>query len=186
MSAATPPAAAATIGLGGGCCWCTEAVLSDLNGVTRVLPGYSGGTVPDPTYEAVCTGRTGHAEVVEVVFEPATLSRHDLFVVFFTTHDPTTPDRQGNDIGTQYRSVVFYRTPEQKATAEAVIRELEAARVWKRKVVTAIVPFEAFYPAEEYHRDYFRRNPERSYCQIVIAPKVSKFRKEHSAQLRFR
>jgi peptide-methionine (S)-S-oxide reductase len=181
----TPPVAPTeTIVLGGGCFWCTEAVFSEVKGVTRVLPGYSGGSVPDPSYEAVCTGRTGHAEAVEVTFDPGTLPLRDLLVIFFTTHDPTTPDRQGDDIGTQYRSVVFYRTPEQKAATDAVIRELEAARVWKRKVITQVVPFAAFYPAEEYHREYFRRNPERAYCQIVIAPKVAKFRKEHSAQLR--
>jgi peptide-methionine (S)-S-oxide reductase len=182
MSAPSP--SSETIVLGGGCFWCTEAVFSDVKGVTRVLPGYSGGKVPDPTYEAVCTGTTGHAEVVEVVFDPTVVSLHDLLVIFFTTHDPTTPDRQGNDVGTQYRSVVFYRTPAQKAAAEAVVRELEAEGVWKRKVVTQVVPFAAFYPAEEYHRNYFRRNPERSYCQIIIAPKVAKFRKEHAAQLR--
>jgi peptide-methionine (S)-S-oxide reductase len=179
-----PPAPSETIVLGGGCFWCTEAVFSDLRGVTGVLPGYAGGTVRDPTYEAVCTGRTGHAEVVEIVFNPSSVSLHDVLVIFFTTHDPTTPDRQGNDVGTQYRSVVFYRTPEQKATAESVIRELEAARVWKRPVVTEVVPFTTFYPAEEYHRNYFRRNPERAYCQAIIAPKVAKFRKEHAAQLR--
>jgi peptide-methionine (S)-S-oxide reductase len=173
-----------TIVLGGGCFWCTEAVFSEVKGVDRVLPGYSGGSVPHPSYETVCTGRTGHAEVVEVTFDPRTVSLHDLLVVFFTTHDPTTPDRQGGDVGTQYRSVVFYRTPAQKAAAEGVIRELEGARVWKHKVVTELAPFAAFYPAEEYHREYFRKNPERSYCQIVIAPKVAKFRKEHAARLR--
>jgi peptide-methionine (S)-S-oxide reductase len=178
------PAPSETIVLGGGCFWCTEAVFSDLKGVTRVLPGYAGGTVNDPSYEDVCTGRTGHAEVIEVVFDPGVVSLHDLLVIFFTTHDPTTRDRQGHDTGTQYRSVVFYRTPEQKAAAESVIRELETERVWKHPVVTQIVPYSAFYPAEEYHRNYFRRNPERSYCQIVIAPKVSKFRKEHAALLR--
>ncbi|MFY9716820.1 MAG: peptide-methionine (S)-S-oxide reductase MsrA [Thermoplasmata archaeon] len=173
-----------TIVVGGGCFWCTEAVFSDLRGVTGVLPGYSGGTVADPTYEAVCTGATGHAEVVEIVFDPSAVSLHDLLVIFFTTHDPTTLDRQGHDAGTQYRSVVFYRSPAQKAAAESVIHELGAAQVWKRKVVTQLVPFTAFYPAEEYHRNYFRRNPERAYCQAIIAPKVAKFRKEHAAQLR--
>ena len=180
----SPPAPGETIVLGGGCFWCTEAVFSELAGVLRVLPGYSGGTVRDPTYEAVCTGTTGHAEVAEVVFDPAVVSLHDLLVVFFTTHDPTTRDRQGNDVGPQYRSVVFYRSPAQQATAEAVIREIEGEKVWKHRIVTEIVPFEAFYPAEEYHRDYFRRNPERSYCQIVIAPKVAKFRKQYAARLR--
>jgi len=184
MSAPVPTGPSETIVLGGGCFWCTEAVFSDLNGVSRVLPGYSGGTVPNPSYEQVCTGTTGHAEVVEVVFDPSVVSRHDLLVIFFTTHDPTTPGRQGNDVGPQYRSVVFYRSPEQKAAAEAVVRELEAGKVWKRPVVTEIVPFAAFYPAEEYHRNYFRRNPERAYCQAIVAPKVAKFRKEHAAQLR--
>lgn len=149
-----------------------------------MLPGYAGGTTVNPSYESVCTGKTGHAEAVEVVFDPSAVPLHDLLVIFFTTHDPTTLDRQGHDVGTQYRSAVFYRSPEQKAAAETVIRELEAARVWKHRVVTQVVPLSVFYPAEEYHRDYFRRNPERSYCQIVIAPKVSKFRKEHAAQLR--
>jgi peptide-methionine (S)-S-oxide reductase len=173
-----------TIVLGGGCFWCTEAVFSDVRGVRKVLPGYSGGSVPNPTYEDVCTGRTGHAEVVEVTFDPAEVSLHDLLVIFFTTHDPTTPDRQGNDVGSQYRSTVLYRSPAQKEAAEAVVRELEAEKVWRRPVVTRLEPFVAFYPAEEYHRDYFRRNPERAYCQAIIAPKVAKFRKAHAAQLK--
>jgi len=185
----TPPVAAGpseTIVLGSGCFWCSEAVYSDLRGVTRVRSGYAGGTVPNPTYEAVCTGRTGHAEVVEVTFDPGVVSLHDLLVVFFTTHDPTTVDRQGPDVGTQYRSVVFYRDEGQRQTAEAVRRELEAEGVFQRKVVTQLVPFSAFYPAEEYHRDYFRRHPEQAYCQAIIAPKVAKFRKEHAARLRGR
>ena len=166
----------------GGCFWCTEAVFSELRGVRSAVPGYSGGTVPNPTYEQVCTGRTGHAEAVEVTFDPAEVSLHDLLVVFFTTHDPTTLVRQGHDIGPQYRSVVFYATPDQKAVAESVIAEVTRAGVWK-KIVTQVVPFQAFYPAEEYHRQYFRRNPEKAYCQTVIAPKLSKFRKEHAARL---
>jgi peptide-methionine (S)-S-oxide reductase len=177
------PSTTETIVLAGGCFWCTEAVFSELRGVVRVLPGYSGGTVPNPSYEQVCTGRTGHAEAIEVVFDPAQVSLHDLLVVFFTTHDPTTPDRQGNDVGTQYRSAVFYRSPEQRRAAEGVIAEATRAGVWRRKVVTELVPFSAFYPAEEYHRQYFRRNPEKAYCQAVIAPKLSKFRKEHAARL---
>jgi len=182
----TPAASGAleTIVLGGGCFWCTEAVFSELRGVEKVLPGYSGGTVAHPTYEAVCTGRTGHAEVVEVTFDPAVVPLHDLLVVFFTTHDPTTVDRQGNDVGSQYRSAVFYRNPEQRAAAEAVIRELEEAKVFRHKVVTQLTEYTAFYPAEEYHRNYFRRNPERAYCQAIIAPKVAKFRKAHAARLR--
>lgn len=148
------------------------------------MPGYSGGTVKAPTYEQVCTGTTGHAEVVQVTYSPSDISLEDLLRIFFTTHDPTTPNRQGADVGTQYRSVVFYVTPAEKATAEAVVREVEAAKLYRKKLVTEIVPFTAFYPAEEYHRDYFRRNPERGYCQMIIAPKVAKFRKQYSSQLR--
>jgi peptide-methionine (S)-S-oxide reductase len=170
--------------LAGGCFWCTEAVFSEIAGVREVEPGYSGGSVPNPSYEDVCTGRTGHAEAVQVTFDPRTVSYHDLLVVFFTTHDPTTRNRQGNDVGTQYRSAVFYRSPEQRATAEAVVHELERERVWRGKVVTEIVPFSVFYPAEEYHHDYFRRNPERAYCQAIIAPKVAKFRKAHATLLK--
>jgi peptide-methionine (S)-S-oxide reductase len=170
--------------LGGGCFWCTEAVFSQLKGVTSVEPGYAGGAVARPTYEQVCTGTTGHAEVVQVRFDPTVLSFHDLLTVFFTVHDPTTPNRQGNDVGPQYRSVVFYRNEAQKATTAQVIRELEAERLYRKPFVTQVVPFEAFYPAEEYHRDYFARNPERAYCQLVIAPKVAKFRSKYTAQLK--
>ena len=172
-----------SIVVAGGCFWCTEAVFSEIRGVASVLPGYSGGTVPNPSYEDVCTGRTGHAEAVEVTFDPSQVSLHDLLVVFFTTHDPTSRDRQGPDVGTQYRSAVFYRTPEQKATAEEVVRELVHEKVFSRPVVTEIAPLSAFYPAEEYHRAYYRRNPDRAYCQAVIAPKLSKFRKAHAARL---
>ena len=174
-----------TVTLAGGCFWCTEAVFSELRGVTQVIPGYTGGTAPHPSYEDVCTGRTGHAEAVEVTFDPSQLSLHDLFVVFFTTHDPSTLNRQGHDTGTQYRSAVFYHSPEQKETAEAVVREITEAAVWPKKIVTEIVPAAEFFPAEEYHRNYFRRNPERAYCQSVIAPKLAKFRAEHSGQLKF-
>ena len=170
---------------GGGCFWCTEAVFSELRGVTEVLPGYAGGTVPHPSYEDVCTGRTGHAEVVRVTYDPAAVSLHDLLLVFFTTHDPTTVDRQGNDHGPQYRSVVLYSDAEQKAAAEAAIREVEAAQVWRHRLVTQVVPLAEFFPAEEYHRNYFRLHPERAYCQAVIAPKVAKLRKEHAAQLKW-
>jgi peptide-methionine (S)-S-oxide reductase len=170
--------------LAGGCFWCTEAVFSELAGVKSAEPGYAGGNVPNPSYEDVCTGRTGHAEAVNLSFDPSVVSFHDLLVVFFTTHDPTTRNRQGNDVGTQYRSSVFFRTPEQKAVAEAVLQEIEKAKVWRKPVVTEIVPFTSFYPAEEYHKDYFRRNPERAYCQAIIAPKVAKFRKEHAARLK--
>lgn len=175
-----------TATLGGGCFWCTEAVFSELAGVASVTPGYSGGTVPRPTYEQVCTGRTGHAEVVQVTFDPTVVSYHDLLTVFMTTHDPTSLNRQGDDIGTQYRSVIFFHSPAQRATAQQVIGELESEGVWKRKIVTELAPLTDFFPAEEYHRDYFRRNPGSGYCRIVIAPKVAKFRKKFADRLKAR
>ena len=170
--------------LAGGCFWCLEAAFQDLKGVETVQSGYSGGHVASPSYEQVCTGTTGHAEVVQITFDPAVVSFRDLLHVFFTIHDPTTLDRQGEDIGTQYRSAIFYHTPEQKAEAERVIAELQAERVWDDPVVTALVPFERFYPAEEYHRDYFRRNPGQGYCRAVIAPKVAKVRKLYLDKLK--
>jgi peptide-methionine (S)-S-oxide reductase len=170
--------------LGGGCFWCTEAVFSDLKGVVSAVPGYSGGTVRDPTYEDVCTGRTGHAEVVQVTFDPTQLSYHDVLTIFLTTHDPTTLNRQGNDVGTQYRSVIFVHSPAQRTTAEAVLRQVAAAGIWRKPLVTEVAPFSAFYPAEEYHHNYFRRNPERAYCQMIIAPKVAKFRKQYQDRLK--
>jgi peptide-methionine (S)-S-oxide reductase len=163
--------------LAGGCFWCLEAVFDQLKGVEQVQSGYAGGKRPSPTYEQVCTGATGHAEVVQVTFDPSVISYQDLLDVFFTIHDPTTQDRQGNDAGTQYRSAVFYHSPEQQATAEQVIKEMEAGHVWDDPIVTQVQPLTAFYPAEEYHRDYFERNPNQSYCQVVIAPKVAKARK---------
>ncbi len=183
MAPEAPAGPTESIVVAGGCFWCTEAVFSELRGVRAVVPGYAGGTVPNPSYEDVCTGRTGHAEAVEVTFDPATVSLHDLLVVFFTTHDPTTRDRQGPDVGTQYRSAVFYRTPAQKAVAEEVVREIAHERLYSRPVVTELAPLNAFYPAEEYHRAYYRRNPERAYCQAVIAPKLAKFRQAHAARL---
>jgi peptide-methionine (S)-S-oxide reductase len=185
-TAGTAPRTTETATLGGGCFWCTEAILSELEGVSSVLPGYSGGTVVRPTYEQVCTGRTGHAEVVQATFDPTVVSYHDLLTIFMTTHDPTSLNRQGNDVGPQYRSVIFLHSPAQRATAEQVIGELESAGLWKRKIVTELAPFTAFFPAEEYHRDYFRRNPTSGYCQAIIAPKVSKFRKQFSARLKQR
>ena len=170
--------------LGGGCFWCTEAVFSELRGVEKVEPGYAGGSVPQPSYEQVCTGRTGHAEVVQVTFDPKVLSYHDLLTIFFTVHDPTTLNRQGADVGTQYRSIVLYHSAEQRATAEQVVRELEGEKLWKKKFVTQLEPFSAFYPAEEYHHDYFRRNPSGGYCQFVIAPKVAKFRAHYAERLK--
>ncbi len=170
--------------LAGGCFWCLEAAFQQLRGVERVESGYSGGRVPHPTYEQVCTGTTGHAEVVQLAFDPSVISYRDLLDVFFTIHDPTTLNRQGADAGTQYRSTVFAHTPAQRATAEAVIVELNASGVYDAPIVTEVVPFEAFYPAEEYHRDYYRRNPDQGYCQIVVAPKVAKVRKEFFERLR--
>jgi peptide-methionine (S)-S-oxide reductase len=170
--------------IGGGCFWCTEAVFSELQGVESVLPGYAGGSLANPSYEQVCGGRTGHAEVIQVKFRPAELSYHDLLTIFLTTHDPTTKDRQGNDVGTQYRSVILYHSPEQRATAEQVVREIDTEHLYRRPLVTEIVPFSAFYPAEEYHRRYFERNPTAGYCQAIIAPKVAKFRKLYTDRLR--
>ncbi len=170
--------------LGGGCFWCLEAVYDQLRGVTDVVSGYAGGQVAEPTYEQVCTGRTGHAEVVQVTFDPAVITFQQILEVFFTVHDPTTLNRQGADVGPQYRSAIFYHSPEQKATADQVIADLTARRLWERRIVTEVTPFERFYPAEDYHQEYFARNPNQGYCQFVIAPKVAKFRKEHTAHLR--
>ena len=160
--------------LAGGCFWCLEAAFSDLKGVERAQSGYAGGHVAKPSYEHVCTGETGHAEVVQITFDPQVVSYGDLLHVFFTIHDPTTLNRQGGDVGTQYRSAIFYHSPGQKAEAERVMAELEAAKLWDDPIVTAVAPLEPFYPAEEYHRDYFRRNPDQAYCRAVIAPKVAK------------
>lgn len=170
--------------LGSGCFWCTEAVFQDLRGVERVQSGYAGGHVENPTYEEVCGKKTGHAEVVQVTFDPSVISFRDLLEVFFTTHDPTTPDRQGADVGPQYRSAIFYHSPEQRATAEEVIRDVNERKLFDAPVVTEVTEFTHFYPAEAYHADYFRRNPYQGYCQVVIAPKVAKFRKQHMERLR--
>lgn len=170
--------------LAGGCFWCVEAVFAELQGVERVESGYAGGHVPNPTYEQVCTGTTGHAEVVRVTYEPGAVSYRDLLGVFFSTHDPTQLNRQGADVGTQYRSAIFYHTPEQREAAEQVIAELEAQKVWDAPIVTKLEPLTEFYPAEEYHRDYFRRNPNQGYCRAVVAPKVAKFRKQFLDRLK--
>jgi len=170
--------------LAGGCFWCLEAAFQDLKGVESVQSGYAGGRVANPSYEDVCTGTTGHAEVVQITFDPQVVSFEDLLHVFFTIHDPTTLNRQGADVGTQYRSAIFYHSPEQKATAERVIAELQAQKLWDEPVVTEIKPLTAFYPAEEYHRDYFRRNPTQGYCRAVIAPKVAKVRKLYFDRLK--
>ncbi|MDE2007834.1 MAG: peptide-methionine (S)-S-oxide reductase MsrA [Rhodospirillales bacterium] len=170
--------------LGGGCFWCLEAVFKDLRGVSAVKSGYAGGSVENPSYKQVCTGRTGHAEVVQVTFDPAALAYADLLRVFFTIHDPTTKDRQGHDIGPQYRSVILAHSDAQQAIARAVVAEIEAAKIWSGALVTEIVPFATFWPAEAEHDDYFARNPWTGYCQAVVAPKVAKFRKSFADRLK--
>jgi peptide-methionine (S)-S-oxide reductase len=170
--------------LGGGCFWCLEAVYDQLRGVSRVVSGYAGGQTPAPTYRQVCLGNTGHAEVVQISFDPQQLSFAELLQIFFTIHDPTTLNRQGADVGSQYRSVIFYHSPEQKATAEQVIAAMEAARVWDDPIVTEIAPLTEFYPAEDYHQEYYAENPDQPYCQMVVAPKVTKFRRQFSDRLK--
>ena len=170
--------------LGGGCFWCLEAVFEMVEGVHSVRSGYAGGHVANPTYEAVCTGATGHAEVVQVEFDPEVIAYRDLLEVFFTIHDPTTLNRQGNDVGTQYRSAIYAQSDAQAETARAVIAQIEAEGVWDDPIVTEVTPLDAFYPAEDYHAEYFRRNGSQPYCQVVIAPKVAKFRRRHAHRLR--
>jgi peptide-methionine (S)-S-oxide reductase len=170
--------------LGGGCFWCLEAVYQEMEGVTEVRSGYMGGLVPNPTYEAVCTGTTGHAEVAEIVFDRDVTSYRQILEVFFAIHDPTTPDRQGNDVGPQYRSVIFYRSDEQLDTAREVIDELSRSGVFRDPIVTAVEPATMFYPAEDYHQNYFRQHPEQGYCMFVVSPKVSKFRKTFAEKVR--
>ena len=173
-----------TATLGGGCFWCLEAVYEQLSGVLGVESGYAGGFVPNPTYEQVTTGRTGHAEVVQVTFDPEVITYDEILEVFFSIHDPTTLNRQGADVGPQYRSVILTHGDEQRLAAEAVIQRVEAAAIWDAPIVTEIAPLEAFYKAEDYHQEYYRRNRSQPYCQVVIAPKVAKFRKEHFDKLR--
>ena len=170
--------------LGAGCFWCVEAVFDELQGVVSVESGYAGGTSKNPSYRAVCNGDTGHAEVVKVTYDPAVLSYHDLLTVFFVAHDPTTLNRQGGDEGTQYRSVIFYDSPEQQATARAVIAEVTAAKLYDNPIVTEVSPLAPFYEAEDYHQEYFANNPNAGYCRIVIAPKVAKFRKMFVSRLK--
>ena len=169
--------------LGSGCFWCTEAVYQQLKGVETVMSGYSGGQVENPSYEQVTTGRTGHAEVCHIQFDPEQISYEDMLEVFFSTHDPTTLNRQGNDVGTQYRSVIFYHDDEQRKIAERVKKDLDEAGTWKNPIVTEIVPYEEFYPGEDYHQNYFRNNPNQGYCQLVIAPKLKKFEKVFKLKL---
>jgi len=170
--------------LAGGCFWCLQPVFEELRGVEKVEVGYSGGRLANPSYEAVCTDTTGHAEAVQVTFDPSTLSLGDVLRIFFSVHDPTTLDRQGGDVGSQYRSAIFYATPEQEETAKQVIAEIEKANVWGRPLVTEVTPLSAFYRAEEYHNDYFRKNPTAGYCRVVVAPKVAKFRKQFAGRLK--
>ncbi len=165
-----------TATLGGGCFWCLEAVFQELEGVESVVSGYAGGQVANPSYREVCTGRTGHAEVVQVVFDPAVLTYGDLLSVFFSIHDPTTLNRQGADVGTQYRSVIFCHDAEQERVAKSMIQELTQAGLWKDPIVTQVAPLDRFFPAEDYHQNYYRRNPQQPYCQAVIGPKLKKFR----------
>ncbi len=170
--------------VGGGCFWCTEAAFLELKGVEIVESGYSGGTVPNPSYREVCGGTTGHAEAVQVTFNPKLISLQDMLQFFFSIHDPTTLNRQGADVGTQYRSVIFYRDSKQREIAEQVIRQMEASGAWKKPIVTQLVAFDAFYKAEDYHQDYFRTNPREQYCQLVIAPKIAKMRKQYADRLK--
>ncbi len=173
-----------TATLGGGCFWCLEAVYKDLKGVEKVVSGYAGGEVANPTYEQVCGMRTGHAEVVQVTYDPAVIAFRDLLDVFFTIHDPTTKDRQGADVGPQYRSIILYHDEAQKLEAERTIADITEKRLWRDPIVTEVAPLETFYPGESYHQDYYENNPRQRYCQIVIAPKVAKFRKEHLTRLK--
>lgn len=170
--------------LAGGCFWCLEAVYDELKGVQDIVSGYAGGHVPNPSYQQVCTGATGHAEVVQITFDPDEVSFRDLLDVFFTIHDPTTPNRQGNDVGPQYRSAIFYHSPEQRAIAEQTIAELDAAGLWNAPIVTEVSPLDTFYPAEDYHQEYFAKNPGQGYCRVVIAPKVAKFRQKYLERLK--
>jgi peptide-methionine (S)-S-oxide reductase len=170
--------------LGGGCFWCLEAVFVELQGVEKVESGYSGGTVPDPSYEQVCTGNTGHAEVAQITFDPDVISFREILQVFFATHDPTTLNRQGADVGTQYRSVIFYHDEEQKKIAEEMIDELNSADIWPNPIVTEVEQLENYYKAEDYHQDYYKYNSQQPYCQAVITPKLAKFRKNFAEKLK--
>jgi peptide-methionine (S)-S-oxide reductase len=170
--------------LGGGCFWCLEAVFENVRGVEKVQSGYAGGRLANPSYEQVCSGRTGHAEVARITFNPREISFSEILDIFFATHDPTTLNRQGADVGTQYRSVIFHHTPAQKEAAEKKIAELNAAHIWDTPIVTEVAPLEAFYPAEDYHQEYFQSHPAQPYCQAVIAPKVAKFRQQFAGRLK--
>ncbi len=170
--------------LGGGCFWCLEAVYDQFKGVFEVVSGYAGGHIKNPTYKQVCAGTTGHAEVTQITFDPDVVSFREILQVFFTIHDPTTLNRQGADVGTQYRSAIFYHSPEQKAIAEEVMAEITSALIWPNPIVTEVTELDIFYPAEDYHQKYYLNNPNQGYCTVVIAPKVAKFRKKFMTQLK--
>jgi peptide-methionine (S)-S-oxide reductase len=173
-----------TITLGGGCFWCLEPVFRELTGVEAAVVGYAGGGVPDPSYELVCSGMTGHAEVVQVTFNPAVISLREILEVFFSVHDPTTPNRQGADVGTQYRSIILYQDQRQKQVAEEVIAEFTEQGLWGAPIVTEVTPLKGFYPAEEYHQGYYEKNPWAGYCQVVIRPKLARFRSKYAGRLK--
>jgi peptide-methionine (S)-S-oxide reductase len=170
--------------LAGGCFWCIEAVYQEIDGVESVVPGYTGGSSINPTYEQVSTGKSGHAEAVQVTFDPAKVSYREILEIFFSAHDPTTLNRQGADVGTQYRSAIFYHSDNQKTISQEVMKELDKARLWERPMVTQVAPISKFYPAEDYHRDYFKKHPEQAYCQAVISPKVNKLRRQWAKRLK--
>jgi peptide-methionine (S)-S-oxide reductase len=170
--------------LGGGCFWCIEVVYSELKGVVKAESGYAGGSLPNPSYEDVCSDKTGHAEVVQVTFDPRVISYREILQVFFSVHDPTTLNRQGADAGTQYRSVIFYHDDAQKKIAQGVMAEIDKSKIWEKPIVTQLLPLEKFYKAEAYHQNYFKNNPDQGYCQIVIEPKVAKFRKQYFDKLK--
>ncbi|MFC1505510.1 peptide-methionine (S)-S-oxide reductase MsrA [Thermoproteota archaeon] len=170
--------------LGGGCFWCLETFYNELKGIIKVESGYSGGTGPNPTYKQICTGTTDHAEVIQITYNPNIITFKEILQIFFTIHDPTTMNRQGNDVGTQYRSIILYHNQNQKQTTEQVINEITQARIWNTPIVTQIIPYNIFYKAEEYHQEYYKKNPEQSYCRIIIAPKIAKLRKQYFEKLK--
>ena len=180
----TPSASSEVATLAGGCFWCIEAVYQEIDGVESVVPGYTGGSSINPTYEQVSTGKSGHAEAVQVTFDPAKVSYRDILEIFFSAHDPTTLNRQGADVGTQYRSAIFFHSDNQKTISQEVMKELDKARLWERPMVTQVAPISKFYPAEDYHRDYFKKHPEQAYCQAVISPKVNKLRRQWAKRLK--
>lgn len=183
-TASTHSTTQAVATLGGGCFWCVEGALNQLNGVSKVISGYAGGRTENPTYEDICTGGTGHAEVAQITFDPAVIDYRTLLITFFAIHDPTTLNRQGNDIGTQYRSVIYTHDAEQEAIARKLIADLDANKVWDDPIVTEVMPLPTFYPAENYHQDYFAKNPFQPYCMAVVGPKVQKIREQFKALLK--